>query len=319
MFNCLRLFFVLCLSFSLHADTFNKKVAYIASDMSIPFWQILSRGIQNASQKANYSLTIYNAKNDAKLELESVVDAIKNQVDAIIISPMTSVACVTVLNLAKEAKIPVIIADVGTDDGEYLSYISSNNKQGAYDIAQILIQKMQERNFMQGTVGIIAIPQKRLNGQARTQGFMQALKEANISGADIKQQINFSLEETYLLAKELIQNNKNLKAIWLQGSDKYEGALQAIEEAGKKEEILLITFDAEPIFLELIPQGVLVGAAMQQPFLMGEKAIEVLDSHFKGESVTQNIQLPILAISQSNIDSQLPVIKRNVLGLEETR
>lgn len=319
MFNCLRLFFVLCLSFSLHADTFNKKVAYIASDMSIPFWQILSRGIQNASQKANYSLTIYNAKNDAKQELESVVDAIKNQVDAIIISPMTSVACVTVLNLAKEAKIPVIIADVGTDDGEYLSYISSNNKQGAYDIAQILIQKMQERNFMQGTVGIIAIPQKRLNGQARTQGFMQALKEANISGADIKQQVNFSLEETYLLAKELIQNNKNLKAIWLQGSDKYEGALQAIEEAGKKEEILLITFDAEPIFLELIPQGVLVGAAMQQPFLMGEKAIEVLDSHFKGESVTQNIQLPILAISQSNIDSQLPVIKRNVLGLEETR
>jgi ribose transport system substrate-binding protein len=303
----------------LHADTFNKKVAYIASDMSIPFWQILSRGIQNASQKANYSLTIYNAKNDAKQELESVVDAIKNQVDAIIISPMTSVACVTVLNLAKEAKIPVIIADVGTDDGEYLSYISSNNKQGAYDIAQILIQKMQERNFMQGTVGIIAIPQKRLNGQARTQGFMQALKEANISGADIKQQVNFSLEETYLLAKELIQNNKNLKAIWLQGSDKYEGALQAIEEAGKKEEILLITFDAEPIFLELIPQGVLVGAAMQQPFLMGEKAIEVLDSHFKGESVTQNIQLPILAISQDNIDSQLPVIKRNVLGLEETR
>ncbi len=319
MFNCLRLFFVLCLSFSLHADTFNKKVAYIASDMSIPFWQILSRGIQNASQKTNYSLTIYNAQNDAKQELESVIAAIKNQVDAIIISPTTSVACVTVLNLAKEAKIPVIIADVGTDDGEYLSYISSNNKQGAYDIAQILIQKMQERNFMQGTVGIIAIPQKRLNGQARTQGFMQALKEANISGADIKQQVNFSLEETYLLAKELIQNNKNLKAIWLQGSDKYEGALQAIEEAGKKEEILLITFDAEPIFLELIPQGVLVGAAMQQPFLMGEKAIEVLDAYFKEEAVTQNIQLPILAISQDNIDSQLYIIQRNVLGLEETR
>lgn len=245
-----------------------------------------------------------------------VISAINNDVDAIIISPTTSMACVTVLQLAKQAKIPVIIADIGTDEGEYLSYISSNNQQGAYDIAQVLIRKMQERNFMQGTVGIIAIPQKRLNGQARTQGFMKALKEANINGADIKQQVNFSLEETYLLAKELIQNNKNLKAIWLQGSDKYEGALQAIEEAGKKEEILLITFDAEPIFLELIPQGILVGAAMQQPFLMGEKAIEVLNAYFKGDKIIQNIQLPILAISQDNIDSQLSIIQRNVLGLK---
>lgn len=316
MFNYLRLFFILCLSISLYANTHTKKIAYIASDMSIPFWQILSRGIQNASNEADYSLTIYNTQNNAKNELEMVISAIKNKVDAIIISPTTSMACVTVLQLAKQAKIPVIIADIGTDEGEYLSYISSNNQQGAYDIAQVLIRKMQERNFMQGTVGIIAIPQKRLNGQARTQGFMKALKEANINGADIKQQVNFSLEETYLLAKELIQNNKNLKAIWLQGSDKYEGALQAIEEAGKKEEILLITFDAEPIFLELIPQGILVGAAMQQPFLMGEKAIEVLNAYFKGEKIIQNIQLPILAISQDNIDSQLSIIRRNVLGLK---
>lgn len=316
MFNYLRLFFILCLSVSLYANTHTKKIAYIASDMSIPFWQILSRGIQNASNEADYSLTIYNTQNNAKHELEMVISAIKNKVDAIIISPTTSMACVTVLQLAKQAKIPVIIADIGTDEGEYLSYISSNNQQGAYDIAQVLIRKMQERNFMQGTVGIIAIPQKRLNGQARTQGFMKALKEANINGADIKQQVNFSLEETYLLAKELIQNNKNLKAIWLQGSDKYEGALQAIEEAGKKEEILLITFDAEPIFLELIPQGILVGAAMQQPFLMGEKAIEVLNAYFKGEKIIQNIQLPILAISQDNIDSQLSIIQRNVLGLK---
>lgn len=316
MFNYLRLFFILCLSVSLYANTHTKKIAYIASDMSIPFWQILSRGIQNASNEADYSLTIYNTQNNAKHELEMVISAINNDVDAIIISPTTSMACVTVLQLAKQAKIPVIIADIGTDEGEYLSYISSNNQQGAYDIAQVLIRKMQERNFMQGTVGIIAIPQKRLNGQARTQGFMKALKEANINGADIKQQVNFSLEETYLLAKELIQNNKNLKAIWLQGSDKYEGALQAIEEAGKKEEILLITFDAEPIFLELIPQGILVGAAMQQPFLMGEKAIEVLNAYFKGEKIIQNIQLPILAISQDNIDSQLSIIRRNVLGLK---
>jgi len=306
---------MLCLISFLHAST-PKKVAYIVSDMSIPYWQILSRGIQNASNNFNYTLTTYDAQNNPKKELEWVITAIQNKVDAIIISPTTSLACATALNLAKQANIPVVIADIGTDAGEYLTYISSDNKQGAYDIAQVLIDKMKTLNLTQGSVGIIAIPQKRLNGQARTQGFMQALSQANIKGANIKQQVDFSRQETYALTKELIQNNENLKAIWLQGSDKYEGALQAIYEAGKKEDILLITFDAEPIFLELIPQGVLVGAAMQQPFLMGEKAIEVLHAHFNGKVVNKTIQLPILAVSQSNIQTLLPLIQRNVLGIK---
>jgi len=315
LFNFIRLLLMLCLGSFLHANA-PKKIAYIASDMSIPYWQILSRGIQNASNTLNYTLTTYNAQNDPKQELEGVIAAINSNVDAIIISPTTSLACATALRLAKQANIPVVIADIGTDAGEYLSYISSNNKQGAYDIALVLIEKMQALNITQGSVGIIAIPQKRLNGQARTQGFMQALNQAKIKGADIKQQVDFSRQETYALTKELIQNNENLKAIWLQGSDKYEGALQAIYEAGKEEEILLVTFDAEPIFLELIPQGVLVGAAMQQPFLMGEEAVLALDAHFNGKDVIKNIQLPILAVSQSNIQTLLPLIQRNVLGIK---
>lgn len=293
----------------------SKKIIYIASDMTIPFWQIMSKGIQNGSHQYDYNLEIYSSENKAKKELELVTKAIENKVDGIVISPTNSSACVTVLKLAKNANIPVVIADIGTDGGEYLSYISSNNQQGAYEIGKVLTAKITELKYNKGKVGIIAIPQKRLNGQARTQGFMEALNEAGVKGANIKQQVDFSLEETYTLSKELIQNNPDLRAIWLQGSDKYEGAIKAIYEAGKKEEILLITFDAEPIFLELIPQGILVGAAMQQPFLMGEEAIKALHQHFNQKNVTKNIQLPILAISANNIHTMLPVIKRNVLGL----
>lgn len=293
----------------------DKKIAYIASDMSIPYWQILSKGIKQNSLKYNYQLEVYNSKNNAKEELKSVIEAINNKVDAIIISPTNSSACVTVLKFAQKANIPVIIADVGTDSGKYLSYISSDNKQGAYEIGKILTKKMQSLGLEKGTVGIIAIPQKRLNGQARTQGFMKALNEAKIKSANIKQQVDFSLNETYVLAKEIIQTNENLKAIWLQGSDKYEGALKAISEAGKSKEILLITFDAEPIFLDLIPKGILVGSAMQQPFLMGEEAVNILNQHFNEKEVIQNIQLPILAVSQDNIHSLLPTIQKNVLGI----
>jgi len=259
----------------------------------------------------------YNAKNIAKTELQFTAKAIKDNVSGIIVSPTNSSACVTILKLAKRAGIPVVISDIGTDGGEYVSYISSDNEDGAYKIGKILAQKMNKLGWQDGKVGIISIPQNRANGQARTAGFMQAMNEAEIKGAGIRQQVTFSYQETYEYSKELIENNPTLHAIWLQGSDRYQGALDAIADAGKKDEILLITFDAEPVFLDLIPKETIVGAGMQQPFLMGEKAVDAMHQFLKGQQVEKIQKLPVLAITADNIEIELPTIKRNVLGIED--
>ena len=276
----------------------------------------MARGIKHKGDSLGYDVDIYSAENSAKKELQFTIKAIKDKVSGIIVSPTNSSACVTILKLAKNAGIPVVISDIGTDAGDYVSYISSNNKNGSYKIGQILSQKMIELGWQDGTVGIIAIPQKRANGKARTKGFMQAMIEAGIKGAGIKQQVTFSYQETYDYSKELLVKKPDLRAIWLQGSDRYQGALDAITDANKKDEILLITFDAEVEFLELIPKGILLGSAMQQPYLMGEEAISALDNSLNGQSVKKNLQLPILAISTKNIEEKLPIIKRNVLGLD---
>ena len=294
----------------------NKKLAYIVSDMRIPFWAIMARGVQRSAETLGYEVDIYSAENSRKKELEFTAKAIREKVSGIIVSPTTSSACETILKLAKSANIPVVISDIGTDGGEYLSYISSNNRDGAYNIGKVLANEMVKRGWRDGRVGIISIPQKRLNGQLRTAGFMQALHEYGIKGADIKQQSTFSYEETYTYSKELIEKYPDLRALWLQGSDRYQGSLDAIADAGKKDQILLATFDAEPEFLELIPKGILVGSAMQQPYLMGQEAVRAMDNHFKGEKIEKNLQLPILAVSTENIKEKLPIIKQNVLGIE---
>ena len=313
------LLFLLCLlNFStLFANSLDKKkLAYIVSDTTIPFWDIMLRGAKNSAENLAYEIEVYNSQNDTKTELENAIKAINNKVSGIIISPNNSSSCATVLKLAKKANIPVVIADIGTDSGEYISFISSDNKNGAYEIGKILSNKISTLNIQNSKVAIIAIPQKRLNGQERTAGFMKAMDESSIKGANIRQQINFSKEETYNFTKELINENPDLNAIWLQGSDKYQGALNAIYESGKKDKILLLTFDAEPEFLELIPKNILVGSAMQQPFLIGERAVENMDKYLNNQAIEKNNKLPVLAISKENIENNLPIIKRNVFGLD---
>ena len=311
------LILIFLLNFStLFADTLNKKLAYIVSDTSIPFWDIMSRGIKNSAKNLSYEVEILNSQNDLKTELDHTIKVINEKVSGIIISPNNSSSCATILKLAKKANIPVVIADIGTESGEYISYISSDNKNGAYDIGKILSTKISTLNIQNPKVGIIAIPQKRLNGQERTAGFMKAMDESSIKATNIKQQITFSKEETYNFTKELINENPELNAIWLQGSDKYQSALDAIYESGKKDKILLLTFDAEPEFLELITNNTLVGSAMQQPFLIGEKAVENMDKYLNNQPIEKNNKLPVLAISKENIDVNLTIIKRNVFGID---
>ena len=297
-------------------ENLKKKIVYITIDYKIPFWKIMSKGMKNIADSKGYSLDIYDAKNQPKKELELLIKAIKEKVDGIIISPSNSSAAVTILEIAKNANIPVVISDIGSDNGEYVSYISSNNKAGAYNIGRLLTKKMIENNWQNGKVGIIAIPQKRLNGQERTAGFMKALKEKNIKGADIKQMLKWTEEETYNFTKELIKNNPDLRAIWLQTSNLYKGALKAIKELKKEKELLLVSFDAEPEFIDLIKDGKILGSGMQQTYILGKEAAKVLIKYLNGNRVEKNIQIPVLTVSSENIKENLISIEHNVLGIE---
>lgn len=298
-----------------------KKLAYIVSDINIPFWQIISKGIKDKSNELGYEIHIYSSNNLKKNELENLASAISLKIDGLIISPINSSTASTLLEIANMNKIPTIVADIGSDIGSdsqnYLSFISSDNKKGAYELGKILSKYMKSLSWnKEGTVGIIAIPQKRLNGKDRTIGFIQALEEDNIKVSGMYQQVDFSYEETYNYSKKLIDENENLRAIWLQGSDKYKGALDAIKKANKQNEIALICFDAEPEFLEMIQNGDLVASAMQQPYIIGQEAVVTLNNYFNNKEVKKEQKMEILSISKENIDDKLKIIKLNVLGIK---
>jgi len=278
----------------------------------------MSKGIKSKAKELGYEVEIYSAGNLKKKEIQNTAIALKSGIEGLVISPINSSTASTILKFAERSNIPVVISDIGTDSGEYVSFISSNNSEGAYQIGKVLAKKMEELGIdKDGTVGIVSIPQKRANGKARTSGFIKAMNEANIKSAGLLQQVDFSYKETYEYSIKLIKDNPSLKALWLQGSDRYQGALDAIKDSGNEGKILLVCFDAEPEFVDMIQNGQLVGAAMQQPYLMGSKAVESLVKHINGKKVSKKQQLEVLAISKDNIQEKLPIIKRNVLGIEE--
>jgi ribose transport system substrate-binding protein len=88
------------------------------------------------------------------------------------------------------------------------------------------------------------------------------------------------------------------------------GAVRAIEAAHRGNTVLLAAFGGVPEFIDLIRQGKIVASGMQQPYLMGVRSAQAMFDHLDGKTPPKEILVPIIVVSQKNLDEELPTITR---------
>ena len=273
----------------------------------MPFWKYLSDGIKQAAATdaaksgAKITVTDYDSQNSAATQLQNAQDVITAGVDLIIISPTDSSSAPEVLELAAENKVPVVIADIGTDSGDYVSFVISSNESGAYDAGKVLMSTMADKGWKGGDVLMITISQARLNGQNRTKGFTRAVEEAGGKIVQFLESKDYNRAEAQTQASDMISANPDAHGFFAQHDEAALGSEAAIEESGKADEIVLASFDGSPESVELIKQGKIVAAAMQQPVLMGRISAEVGLKHLRGEQVDKQTEVPTILVTPQNV------------------
>lgn len=307
----------LVMMLQLSAQAASKEIAYLTPSLNVTFWRYLSKGIEAEVKKAGYTYQALDSENSAQKQLRNAQDIIARNVAGIIISPTDSSSCPSVLDLAKKAGIPVVIADIGTNSGEYVTFISSDNLAGAYGIGKALAEALAEKGWTDGSVGIVAIPQARKNGQLRTNGFRKAMKEAGITKeAGLQQMQTFTADETFKYTQDMLTANPDMRGIFIQSDQQALGAMRAIRAARRQGEVLIAAFDGIPEFVDLIKEGAIVGSGMQQPYLMGVKSAEAMVEKLKGGNPPKEFMVPILVATEKNIDENLENIQLNVFANE---
>jgi len=282
------------------ADSGAVRVAYLTPSMDIPFWRYMAFGISDELKKLipGAEVTVYDSKDSPNTQYSNAQDAITRGVKAIVISPTNSATCVAILDLAADAKIPVVICDIGTDSGKYESFVSTDNEAGARELGAYVATKLAPNS----TIAQITIPLARINGQLRRKGFADGVSVNGIRGLDFKQMEHVNREEGVRFAQDLFTANPQLSAIFCQADEPSVGALAAIEQAGKSNSILLAAFDCTPEMVDAIRAGKIVATAAQQPVLMGRYASQSVAKILKGEPVEKEIKLGTLLVTSDNIN-----------------
>jgi ribose transport system substrate-binding protein len=284
------------------------ELVYMTPGLDLAFWRYVSEGVKSVANENGYGFSALDSTNDPQTQLQNAQDAIARGVAGIVLSPTDSSTAPAVLSLAKDAGIPVVIADIGTDSGEF---------EGAFGVGEALAAAMKDAGKEDATVGIVGISQARLNGQARTKGFKDAMTEGGVTGdAGLQQMQAYTPDETFKFTQDMITSNPDMGGMFIQTDGPTLGALRAIKAARMEGEILVAAFDGIPEFVPLLQSGELVVSGMQQPYLMGVRSAEAMVDHLNGGTPEKEITVPILIVTADNIDEMLPTIKETVFANE---
>ncbi|WP_054023178.1 ribose ABC transporter substrate-binding protein RbsB [Bacillus sp. FJAT-28004] len=277
------------------AKTEGIKIGLAVSTQSNPFFVTLKEGAQTAATAGSAELITVDAQDDAAKQASSIEDLIQQKVDVIIINPTDSAAIVPAVESANAAGIPVITVDRTSDGGKVTTHIASDNKAGGVLAAKFIAEQLG------GTGKVVELEGIPGSSAARERGAGFNEEIAKSSGIQIaaKQPADFDRAKGLTVTENILQGNKDIKAIFAHNDEMALGALKAIEAAGKSD-ILVVGFDATDDAVKEVFAGKLSATVAQKPDMMGILAVQTAIKIAKGETVEASIPVELDLITKDS-------------------
>ena len=261
------------------------KVGVSLSTLNNPFFVSIREGVEEAAKDKDVETVITDAQNDSSSQNNQVEDLITQKVDLIIINPVDSTAISSSVKKANEANIPVICVDRSSDEGEIVSFISSNNIEGGKLAGEFILEKAGKDAKVIQLEGIPGASSTRERGE----GFKKATdKKIDLVAS---QTANFDRAEGMTVMENLLQAQPDVKAVFCQNDEMALGASEAIKASGK--DIVLVGFDGNEDAINAVKEGSMTATVAQKPKEMGKIALETAVKYLKGEKVEEKVDSPL--------------------------
>lgn len=250
-----------------------------------------SESMKETFSEANgYELIFDDAQQKQENQITAIRNFIQQEVDYIVLAPVTETGWDTVLQEAKDADIPVITVDRMvdvSDDSLFVSYVGGNFQLEGAKACEWLkayadAKGIKELNIahIQGTIGASA-------QIGRTEGLENAAKEYgwNIVA---QQTGEFTQAKGQEVMESMLKQHDNINVVYCENDNEAFGAIDAIKAAGKTVgpdgDILVISFDTVKAGIEATLSGEIICNVECNP-LHGPRVAELIQKLEAGEEL----------------------------------
>jgi D-allose transport system substrate-binding protein len=261
------------------------KVAVILKTLSNPFWTKMEEGIKEEAQRLDVDVDILAAQSEDDLQgqLKLFEDLLNKDYDGVAFAPISPVNLIPQAANAYKKGIPTVNIDEKVDmeelvkaGGNVQAFVTTDNEKVGEQAANFIVEKIQS-----GEVAIVEGKSGNASGEARKRGAEKVFKSNSNIKLVASQPADWDRNKALDVVTNLLQRYPNLKAIYACNDTMALGALQAVQNAGKEKQVIVVGTDGTPEAIDSINKGGLTATVAQDSAEIGRKSLQLLVESIK--------------------------------------
>jgi len=256
--------------------------------------------IAEAAKHPEVELIITDGEDKTEKQVADVENLIRQEVNALLISPKESAGLTGVVQQAIDAKIPVFVLDRNVETDKYTQFVGGDNKLIGREAGKYTVELLGGEGKAAGNVVEIWGGMGTQPAHDRHDGFHEFTdKEPGIKNLLDQQSGDWKQDQAYNIMATALRNNEKIDLVYGHNDPMAYGAYLAAKDAGREKDIKFIGIDALP------GEGVtwVNNGELSATFLYATPGAEGLRQAIKylgGEKVEKNVVLPTLKVTKEN-------------------
>ncbi|MBB5325398.1 inositol transport system substrate-binding protein [Anoxybacillus tepidamans] len=255
-----------------------------------------------AKTQKDVEVIYVDAMNDASKQLSQVENFIQQKVDAIVLIPVDTVSAPEMIDKANQANIPIVVVNRIFDGvDKATAYVGSESIKSG-------IMQMEEVAKILGGKGNIAIMNGQMGHEAqikRTEGNKEVIKKYPNMKVVLEGTAEWDRAKGMSLMENWLNSGKNIDAVVANNDEMAIGAIMALEDAGKLDDVVVAGIDATPDALEYVKSGKLKVTVFQNARGQGQGGLETAIKAAKGEKVEKFNWIPYELVTKDNVEEYI--------------
>src|SRR5829696_4091225 len=266
------------------------QLAVVPKAIGFDFWEQVRRGAECAAQKTSGQADIQwdgvTTETDVNGQVNLLQNFITQGVDGLVYAATDAKVLSKVTQSAKQQGVTVVNIDSGTDpQPDDVPVFATDNVAAAEQVPELIAKELGKEG---GEVAFIPFQQGTVTNEQREEGFKDGLKDHPELELVAEQSSQSDYNVALRVTEDILTANPDLNAIFAANEPGVLGAAEAVRQAGKAGEIVIVGWDASPEEIQGVEEGVISALVVQNPFKMGydgaKAAVEIVREGAKVQS-----------------------------------
>lgn len=283
------------------------KVAAVIKGLDNPFFQAMEDGINAQAEEDSVSVTVQAAQSitDTTGQSDKLSALAQQDYDCFVVNPISGSNLVNGLARIAAQDIPIVNIDSPVDadaaaeaDVDLTTYIGTDNTEAGGKAGDAMVEAVGS-----GEVALIGGISGDVTSGARLDGFTRSVEGT----LDIVQTTaaDWERQKALTAATTIMQKNPDLKGFFAANDDMGLGIVQAVKNAGKAGEVVVISVDGNEDALEAVKSGDLYATVAQYPYAIGQLGVQACEKAVAGEDVPEEITSPTALVTKDKASDAL--------------